>query len=113
MDLIISLRDDGLRVFDPTDLVSAGKLDNCAIVGVRSGFAVGATASQTPSMGVHFKPGGAFRRVDGGGQKEMHVRTVDTTLSCLEQSRPSTGFAEYPEQRPAGRRGKARRARPP
>jgi len=61
MELIVSLRDDdGLRAYDQRDMGRSRSLGGCVVTGARSGFNIVDTAGQAPSMGVHFKPGGAF-----------------------------------------------------
>lgn len=57
MALIISLRDDGLRVYDRHDTERSERLGTCVVCGVRSQFAIVDTTGQAPSMGVRFKPG--------------------------------------------------------
>ena len=59
MDLIISLRDQGLTMYDLQACRSVS-LGGAAFCGARSSFSVVATAGQAPSIGVQFKPGGAF-----------------------------------------------------
>lgn len=61
MDLIVNLRDDdGLRAYERQDVDRPRSLGGCVVLGARPGFAIVDTAGQAPSMGVHFKPGGAF-----------------------------------------------------
>jgi AraC-like DNA-binding protein len=60
MELVINLREDELRDYDPADRTRYHRFPGAIICGARTGFMVIDTASQDAVMGVHFKPGGAF-----------------------------------------------------
>ncbi len=60
MQLIINLRDDAFRVFDPHNRDHLQCYRGVLISGPRSEFVVIDTASQEATIGVDFKPGGAI-----------------------------------------------------
>lgn len=102
MDLIISLRDEGLRVFDRQNIDRCRSLDVCVVTGARSRFSIVDTAGQAPSMGVHFKPGGAFLFLGfpAGELRDAHVpleavwgaAAVELRERLLEAETPEAGF---------------------
>jgi AraC-like DNA-binding protein len=60
MELVITLREDTLRVYDQQDHTTFQSFRGSVLCGAHSEFFVIDTASQAAIMGVHFKPGGAF-----------------------------------------------------
>jgi AraC-like DNA-binding protein len=60
MELVINLRDDTLRVYDPQHHDRYQTYRGGLLSGVHSTFSVIDTADQGSIIGVHFKPGGAF-----------------------------------------------------
>jgi methylphosphotriester-DNA--protein-cysteine methyltransferase len=63
-DIIIDLRDDGLRLRDRTDMRRGESIAGALACGPRSEFLVIDTAHPCAIMGVHFRPGGAFAFFD-------------------------------------------------
>ncbi len=59
-ELIFNLLDDELRVFDRQDQDHPRSFRGALICGAHSGYFVIDTAQQSSTIGVHFKPGGAF-----------------------------------------------------
>lgn len=60
MELIVNLREDQVRVYNPGDIHHCETRRGSAIAGPHSRFFVIDTAEQISVAGVHFKPGGAF-----------------------------------------------------
>ncbi len=80
MQIVINLRDDALRVYDPQNPARFQRFPGCLACGARSSFVVLDTASQTATMGVHFKPGGAFPFL---AESAGALRDADTSLDAL------------------------------
>jgi hypothetical protein len=59
MDLIMNLRDDLIRIYDPLHPDQFQSYRGCILSGARSTFTVIDAASQEAMLGVVFKPGGA------------------------------------------------------
>ena len=80
VELVINLREDCIRVYDSDDLKQFHTVPGCVVSGPRSEFFVIDTAGAASTVGVHFKPGGAFpffREPPG----ELNNQTV--ALECL------------------------------
>jgi AraC-like DNA-binding protein len=60
VELVINLREDRIPVYDPQNLDKFHTIPGCVVSGPRSEFFVIDTASSASTIGVHFKPGGAF-----------------------------------------------------
>ncbi len=60
VELVINLREDRIPVYDPRHPEQFHTIPGCVISGPRSEFFVIDTASSALTIGVHFKPGGAF-----------------------------------------------------
>jgi AraC-like DNA-binding protein len=60
MSLIINLHEDRTRVYDPDDVTKCRTLSGSIVVGASSRFGVIDTVEQLSTMGIVFKPGGAF-----------------------------------------------------
>jgi AraC-like DNA-binding protein len=60
VELVINLREDTLRIYDPQDHDQFQRFPGSLVCGPHSEFFVIDTASQDLILGVHFKPGGAF-----------------------------------------------------
>ncbi len=58
--LIVNLREDHHRIYDPQTFHLTQAFNGCLIVGPRSEFSVIDTPTRMMLAGVHFKPGGAF-----------------------------------------------------
>lgn len=80
MQLIVNLREGGLRVYDRQDHRRFQSLGGSMISGAHSRFVVIDTASQASTVGVHFKAGGAhpFLGVSAG-----ELRDADAPLDAL------------------------------
>lgn len=60
IELVINLRDDELRIYDPVHIDSCTRFPEAVVSGAYGrGFVID-TAEETSMVGVHFKPGGAF-----------------------------------------------------
>ena len=60
MELVVNLKDDQARVYDPRNSSRFQATHGAILIGVQSEFFVIDTAQQMSVIGVHFKPGGAF-----------------------------------------------------
>jgi len=60
VELVINLREDRVRIYDPHKLEQFHTVPGCVVSGPRSEFFVIDTAGAASTIGVHFKPGGAF-----------------------------------------------------
>lgn len=80
MQLIFNLREDEIRVYDRWDHHRFQSFGGSLISGVHSQFVVIDTASQTSTVGVHFRPGGAYPFV-GVPAGELH--DADVPLETL------------------------------
>ena len=60
VELVINLKDDRIRVYDSDSAEDFHTVAGCVISGPRSEFFVIDTDSEAMTVGVHFKPGGAF-----------------------------------------------------
>lgn len=64
IELVINLREDETRVYGRQDRGHYESFGGAVICGAHSGFFVIDTAEQASTVGVHFKPGGAFPFLD-------------------------------------------------
>lgn len=94
MNLIVNLGgDEGPKLFDPARKGRAEGLDGCVVTGTHSGFAIVDTAGLATSMGVHFKPGGAFPFLgfSAAELRDAHAPLestgVDRLLGCGDRTR--------------------------
>jgi AraC-like DNA-binding protein len=60
VELVINLAEDRIRVYDSHDPEKLETIPGCVVSGPRSEFFVIDTAGEAWTVGVHFKPGGAF-----------------------------------------------------
>jgi AraC-like DNA-binding protein len=60
MELVINLREDVIRLYDPRHHDRVLSLRGCVFSGTHTEHVVLDTASQSSMMGIHFRPGGAF-----------------------------------------------------
>ncbi len=60
VELVINLAEDRIRICDPHDPEKFSTIPGCVVSGPRTEFFVIDTASEACTVGVHFKPGGAF-----------------------------------------------------
>ncbi len=58
--LVVNLKEDRIRVYDPHHPESFHTIPGCVVSGPRSEFFVIDTEGESATVGVHFKPGGAF-----------------------------------------------------
>ena len=80
MQLIVNLREDELRVYDRQDHHRFQRFGGSLISGAHSEFVVIDTASQTSTVGVHFRPGGAYPFL---GLSASEFRDADVALDAL------------------------------
>lgn len=100
MALIVSLRDEGLRVYDRQRGERSERLDPCAVAGVRSRYAVIDTAGQAPSVGVQFRPGGAgpLLGVPPGELRDAHLPLAALWGAAAGELRERLLLAATPEE---------------
>jgi AraC-like DNA-binding protein len=60
VELVINLAEDSIRVYDPHDPEKSYTIPGSVVSGPRSEFFVIDTAGEACTVGLHFKPGGAF-----------------------------------------------------
>ena len=80
MQLVINLREDQTRLYDPHDTDQVRTFSGTFISGVHSEFFVIDTAEQASVVGVHFKPGGAFPFL---GLPASELRNAHLSLETL------------------------------
>lgn len=80
VEMVINLQDDRLRVYERHSLALAQTLRGALISGPRSEYCVIDTAQQLSTIGVHFKPGGAFPFL---GMPAVEVRNQQVDLHDL------------------------------
>jgi AraC-like DNA-binding protein len=68
MEIVVNLRDDETRAYDRRSAYRPRKLRGPLVCGAHSGFFVIETTGQASTIGVHFKPGGAFPFLGPGGE---------------------------------------------
>lgn len=75
LSMVINLREDSIRNYDPRDPRSFETFGGSLMVGAYSEFMVIDTACQAAVMGVSFKPGGAFPflRMPASELRDLHV----------------------------------------
>ncbi len=71
MELVITLSEDTLSLYDPKSLHPVQRFHGSLIGGIRTEAVVIDTAPQTTIIGVHFKPGGAYPFL-GSPASELH-----------------------------------------
>jgi len=60
MELVVNLHEDTIRVYDRQHTDRVQSFSGCVLSGAHSEFSVIDTATLVSTIGVHFKPGGAF-----------------------------------------------------
>jgi AraC-like DNA-binding protein len=60
VELVVNLKEDRIRVYDSRNCEHGHTIPGCVVSGPRSEFFVVDTETQAETMGVHFRPGGAF-----------------------------------------------------
>jgi AraC-like DNA-binding protein len=60
IELVINLREDQVRTYDPDDTSICRQHPGSVVVGTHSRYFVLDTSEQNDVIGIHFKPGGAF-----------------------------------------------------
>jgi AraC-like DNA-binding protein len=60
VELVINLHQDRIYLYDPADQRPCGTAPGCIVSGPRTKYFVIDTRDQVATMGVHFRPGGAF-----------------------------------------------------
>ena len=75
MELVVNLKEDRTRVYDPRDPEKCTTFRGTSVAGAHSEFFVIDTAEQHSVAGVHFKPGGAFPFFDLPAN-ELHNQLV-------------------------------------
>jgi AraC-like DNA-binding protein len=68
MEIVVNLHDNEARVYDRRNADRPRKLRGPLVRGAHSGFFVIDTVGQESTMGVHFKPGGAFPFLGPAGE---------------------------------------------
>jgi AraC-like DNA-binding protein len=79
VEMVINLREDESRIYDPQNVEKCHRLPGALICGPHSSFFVIDTAEQNSVMGIHFKPGGAFPffRLPADELHNLHVSLED------------------------------------
>lgn len=80
MQLIVNLREDELRTYDPHDYRRFKCFGGSLVSGAHSRFVVIDTASQASTVGVHFRAGGAYPFL---GLPASELRDADVPLDAL------------------------------
>lgn len=80
VELVINLAENRIRVYDSDDPHKSYTIPGCVVSGPRSEFFVIDTAGEASTVGVHFKPGGAFPFF-AAPPAELHNQSV--ALECL------------------------------
>ena len=80
MQLIFNLHDAGLRVYDPQDHRRSQSFGGSLVSGAHSQYVVINTAGQSSTVGVHFRPGGAYPFL---GLPADELRDADAPLESL------------------------------
>jgi AraC-like DNA-binding protein len=80
VELVINLASDHIRVYDPHNPERFHIVPGCVVSGPRSEFFVIDTASEACTIGVHFKPGGAFPFF---GLPPAEMMNQSVALECL------------------------------
>jgi AraC-like DNA-binding protein len=60
MELVVNLHEDTIRVYDRQHTDQVQSFNGCILSGAHSEFSIIDTATLVSTIGVHFKPGGAF-----------------------------------------------------
>lgn len=102
MQLIVNLNEDEFRVYDKQDPHQFRILSGCLMSGAHSEFVVIDTDSQASTVGVHFKPGGAYPflrvpaselgNVDVPLEALWGVRAIELREQLLESETPEAKF---------------------
>jgi AraC-like DNA-binding protein len=79
VELVINLREDAIRVYDSQNPDQFHTIPGCVVSGPRSEFFIIDTESESSTIGIHFKPGGAFPffRVPAS---DLNNQSVDLSL---------------------------------
>lgn len=80
MQLIVNLAEDEIRVYEPGEPHRVRRFPGSLVTGAHSSFGVVDTASQASTLGVAFRPGGAFPFL---GLSARDLRDVDAPLDAL------------------------------
>lgn len=101
MQLIISLGDESLRVFDQQTATKLTGYGNSLLCGAHSQFSIIDTAQQVALIGVHFRPGGAspFIDIPAGELHNSHVSLENIYGSYAQELRERL----LEEREPAGK----------
>ena len=100
-ELVLNLRDDEIRVYDPAELHRCRRLSGAVLSGTYS-RAFACDASQHAAMfGVHFKPGGAFPFIGtrASDLADTHADLADVWGRAADEVRERLCSAETPIQR--------------
>lgn len=102
MQLIVNLHKDEFRVYDRQDHRKFQSFSGCLMSGAHSEFVVVDTDSQVSTVGVHFKPGGAypFLGVSAGELGDLDVplealwgvKAIELREQLLETETPEARF---------------------
>ena len=75
-ELVINLRDDRNRIYDRRDHTRVNRYSGCILSGPHSEYFIIDTEEQCATVGVHFRPGGAFPFF-GAPSDELHDSHID------------------------------------
>jgi len=98
MELVINLEEDMIKVYDQKNHHRFKRFRGSLISGPHSGYSVIDTACQASTIGVHFKPGGAFPflKLPANELHNEHVSLVDLWGTKAAEMREQLLEAETP-----------------
>ena len=101
VEMVINLRENESRIYDPKNVEKCQRLPGALICGPHSSFFVIDTAEQDSVMGIHFKPGGAFPFFDLPADElhNLHVSLEDLWGTEASLLRERLLEAPTPEQK--------------
>jgi AraC-like DNA-binding protein len=80
VELVVNLQEDRIRVYDSHNPQRFDTIPGCVVSGPRSEFFVIDTEGESSTVGVHFKPGGAFPFL---GVSPSELKDQSVALECL------------------------------
>lgn len=78
--IVINLRDDAMRIYDPCDLSRYSAYRHAVVSGARTGYFVIDTAQEDQVFGIQFRPGGSFPFFR---EPASEIANQSTDLACL------------------------------
>ena len=98
--LVVNLKEDRIRVYDPHHPESFHTIPGCVVSGPRSEFFVIDTEGESATVGVHFKPGGAFPFLDDAVKRaEQSVGGAWNRCGARDRTVCANGYWKLQPQR--------------